>query len=140
MGSDAVLATQQQLPVNVKLAFQQMIQPELVAILQENLTPLKTTVIEDIRSVQSTNHVVLATTLENNYAILSAGMQEIKAQIKDASNTQLCIKSCLQGNAPQSIPAALPAIESKLSSADEFREMKFNQPTALMIRESLVEL
>lgn len=140
LNSDVVLATQQQLPLNLQVAFQQMIRPELIDILHQNLVPLSSTLIEDIRTVQDRSHGVLATRLAKHYGDLSAGMQEIKDQIRDSNNTQMRIESCLRGEVPRRVAKTMPMVESDFSLGNESTDMNSNQPTAEMIHQSLKEV
>lgn len=117
-----------------------MIRPELIDILHQNLVPLSSTLIEDIRTVQDRSHGVLATRLAKHYGDLSAGMQEIKDQIRDSNNTQMRIESCLRGEVPRRVAKTMPMVESDFSLGNESTDMNSNQPTAEMIHQSLKEV
>jgi hypothetical protein len=112
--SDAVMATQKQLPLNIKAAFQQTIRPELITMLQDNLVPLSSTFIEDIRTTRNTSHGVLTTRLAEHYGNLFAGIQELQIQLKDSKATQMRIETCLQDNASTRAGRPVPMVESNL--------------------------
>jgi hypothetical protein len=138
--SDAVLGTQQRLPLNLQLAFQQTIRPELVTILQDHLAPLSSTLIGDIRTVQTKSDEVLATRLAEYYGDFSASLQEIKNQLTDSTNMQTRIESFLQGDVSRSTTRALTMVESdlsRLSLGNGLTDTNLTQPTAEIIRQSL---
>lgn len=145
--SDAVRATQQQLPENLRVAFQQTLRPDFIAVLHESLPPLNSTLLEHYQEVQNTNHDILAKKWREHYEDLSAGIREIKEDMKSSRMTQLRIESSIKGNIPRKRQDALPAPEELMlesegneESIEQILGSRSAQLTQKMAREALTEV
>jgi hypothetical protein len=108
-----VLATEQKLPETLRATLQETLRPEFIAILQDNVAPLRTESIVNFQELRSSR------TIEGME--LSSDMVEIKAQLENSSIMQSRIEASLKGE-------VLPRKQQKLLERPRLQEILDGNP------------
>jgi hypothetical protein len=77
--------TQQRLPNDLRVTFQDVLRPELIAILRENIPALNSEMLEHYQQRQSRTHEALASRLSEHYDGISSDINKIRLQLKSSN-------------------------------------------------------
>ncbi|KAF4633160.1 hypothetical protein G7Y89_g4962 [Cudoniella acicularis] len=86
------------LPENLRKIFQELLRPELIAILRDNLLSLNPKLLENYEQRQANDHKEVVSKMSENYADLSSARYKIKRQMDDSNLSQERIECCLRGH------------------------------------------
>jgi hypothetical protein len=87
---------QQRLPNDLRITFQEVLQPELIAIVRENLPPLRPDILEHYQERQIKNHATLVSKLSGYYDGISSDIDTIKLQLKNSNSIGERLKYSIQ--------------------------------------------
>lgn len=118
LNGDAIHTTRQQLPENLRVAFQQTLRPELIAFLQNSLSPLSSTLIQSHQDIQDVKHGLVESKLIERYEELTTSIRDLKENMKSAKATQMRIESCLAGKVPEAQQKFICAAEEEPAKLD----------------------
>jgi hypothetical protein len=79
------------------MAFQEVVRPELVAILQENLPSFDSTLLERSIQAQKGNHSAVLSKLSEQYEGVSSDIRALKLELQNTVLTQQRIERCILG-------------------------------------------
>ena len=88
------LLAQEKLPGQLRAAFTDVLSPELVSHLHDNLVPLRADVLASQES-QKKHHYEMVEKLSEHYTGLSLGIQALKEDLRSSTIVQQRIESCL---------------------------------------------
>jgi hypothetical protein len=88
--------TQQRLPNDLRITFQEVLRPELIAILRENLPPLHPEILEHYQERQIKSNEVLVSKLSGYYKGISSDIDTIKLQLKNSNSIGERLKYSIQ--------------------------------------------
>lgn len=139
---DAVRATQQQLPDTLRVVFQQTIRPELIAALQESLSPLNSDRVDKFQEVYTNRDDLLTARWDGHHEDLSKHIREIKEDLKHSKMTQLRIEAGINANGPSQKQLAIPTTQVGESFDQHLipTGIHSTHSASRLARESLVEV
>jgi len=120
--------TQQRLPNDLRITFQEVLRPELIAILRENLPPLHPEILEHYQERQIKSNEVLVSKLSGYYKGISSDIDTIKLQLKNSNSIGERLKYSIQdGNVRPENNTTHTLLEYQLSPAS-VREQSVQRP------------
>jgi hypothetical protein len=94
-----VWTTQNALPENLRTTYGDVLRPELIALLRDNLLPLRGDVVAN-HALQAEQYKAICSTLSERYEGLSSGISALKDHIDNSNIMQLRIESSLRDRLP----------------------------------------
>ncbi|KUJ06837.1 uncharacterized protein LY89DRAFT_743474 [Mollisia scopiformis] len=140
---DMVWRTQQTLPDTLRLTFQETIRPDIMATLRENLSPLRSTLLEDGRSQARESSETLVTTSSKDYGELTSAMEHMKLQINSSEIILRNIETSLRGACSKPRQKALLGLDQPCDLERTTGTLNLDSgdlPSAKVARESLQEI
>jgi hypothetical protein len=88
--------TQQRLPNDLRITFEEVLRPELIAVLRENLPPLHPEILEHYQERQIKNHEALVSKLSGYCEGISSNIDTIKLQLRNFNSIGERLKYSIQ--------------------------------------------
>ncbi|KAI0440391.1 hypothetical protein F4803DRAFT_527512 [Xylaria telfairii] len=108
---DLVWTTQQKLPDTLRATFRETLRPEFIAVLQEYLPSLNSTILENYQDTRGSSRAAQDSRLLELYEGLASGVEEIKQQMSNPEIIKQRIESCLRGDSSETRQKAFPGTE-----------------------------